>query len=180
MDLFQQWRHFLEGSSQQIIFYNDHKNLIYFQNARVLSRRQAWWAQFLTHFDFMIIYRPGMQQGKADALSRCSYMELRPGEPAFEHQKQILLGPNRLRLMVVNAITTLDNSTLLDSIRDHMATDDFAKDVLDHIIPDHASCSRSKNPRNDYHQFYWHDGFLFRQNLLYVPAGPPRLQVLQH
>ena len=126
------------------------------------------WAQFFTHFDFIIMYRLGTQQGKADALSRRSYMELRPGELAFEHQKHILLGPNRLRLMVVNAITTLNNSTLLDSIRDHMATDDFAKDVLDHIIPDHASCSRSKNPRNDYHQFYWHDGFLFRQNLLYT------------
>ena len=180
VDSFQQWRHFLEGSSQQIIVYNDHKNLTYFQNARVLSRRQARWAQFLTHFDFIIIYRLGMQQGKADALSRRSYMELRPGEPAFEHQKQILLGPNRLRLMVVNAITTLENSTLLDSIRDHMANDDFAKDVLDHIVPDRASCSRSKYPRNDYRQFYWHGGFLFRRNLLYVPDGPPRLQVLQH
>ena len=31
-----------------------------------------------------------MQQGKAYALSRRSYMELRPGEPAFEHQKEIL------------------------------------------------------------------------------------------
>ena len=29
-------------------------------------------------------------------VSQHSYMELRPGEPAFEHQKQILLGPNRL------------------------------------------------------------------------------------
>ena len=37
VDSFQQWRHFLEGSSQQIIVYNDHKNLTYFQNARVLS-----------------------------------------------------------------------------------------------------------------------------------------------
>ena len=38
VDSFQQWRHFLEGSSQQIIVYNDHKNLPYFQNARILSR----------------------------------------------------------------------------------------------------------------------------------------------
>ena len=97
--MFQQWRHFLEGSSQQIIFYNDHKNLIYFQNARVLSRRRAPWAQFWTHFDFIIMYRPGMQKGKADALSRRSYMELRPGEPTFEHKKQVLRGPNRLQLM---------------------------------------------------------------------------------
>ena len=82
-----------------------------------------------------------MQQGKADALSRRSYMELRPGEPAFEHKKQVLLGPNSLRLMAANAITTLEDSTLLDSIRDHIATDAFANDVLDHIVPDRASCS---------------------------------------
>ena len=47
---------------------NDHKNLTYFQSARVLSRRQARWAQFLTRFDFLITYRPGVQQGKVDAL----------------------------------------------------------------------------------------------------------------
>ena len=106
-----------------------------------MSQRQARWAQFLTHFDFIVIHHLGMQQGKADALSRRYYMELRPEGTTFEHKKQILLGPNRVRLMVVNAITTLQNSTILDSIPDHMAIDDFAKDVLDHIIPDRASSS---------------------------------------
>ena len=38
VDSFEQWRHFLEGSPHQIIVYNDHKNLTYFQNARVLNR----------------------------------------------------------------------------------------------------------------------------------------------
>ena len=90
-------------------------------------------------------------------------MELRPGEPAFENPKQVLLGHSRLRLMAANA------TTLLDSIRDHMTTDEFPNDVLDHIVPDRASCSQSKNSRNDYRQFYWHGGFLFRQNILYVP-----------
>ena len=179
VDSFQQWRHFLEGSSQQILVYNDHKNLQYFQSARVLSRRQARWAQFLTHFDFIILYRPGMQQGKADALSRRSYMELQPGEAAFENQKQILLGPDRLRLMAFHAIDTPEDSSLLDSIREHLGTDEFAQDILNHIIPDRASCSQSQNPRQDYNQFSWHDGLLFRQNLLYVPDGPSRLRVLQ-
>ena len=62
--------------------------MTYFQDARVLSRRQTHWAQLLTHFDFVIIYHPGIQQGKAYALSQRSYMELRPGEPAFEHKKR--------------------------------------------------------------------------------------------
>ena len=70
VDSFGQWRHLLEGSSQQIIVYHDHKNLTYFQKARVSSRRQARWSHFLSHFDFVITYRPGAQQGKADALSR--------------------------------------------------------------------------------------------------------------
>jgi hypothetical protein len=37
VDSFGQWRHLLEGSTHQIIFYNDHKNLTYFQTARILS-----------------------------------------------------------------------------------------------------------------------------------------------
>jgi transposase InsO family protein len=180
VDSFQQWRQFLEGSAEQVIVYNDHKNLTYFQSARVLNRRQARWAQFLSHFDFVITYRPGMQQGKADALSRRSYMELRPGEVAFESQKQILLGSDRLRLMEVHATETASDSGLLYSIREQINVDEFAQDILDHIIPDRASCSRSSKPRQDYNLFTSHDGLLFRQNLLYVPDGPSRLQVLQH
>ena len=61
VDSFAQWRDFLEGSPHQVIVFSDHKNLAYFQNASVLNRRQARWAQILTHFDFKITYRPGKQ-----------------------------------------------------------------------------------------------------------------------
>ena len=37
VDSFQKWQYFLEGSSQQIIVYNENKILTYFQSARVLS-----------------------------------------------------------------------------------------------------------------------------------------------
>ena len=85
VDSFEQWRHFLEGSPHQIIIFSDHKNLTYFQIARVLNRRQARWAQFLTRFDFKINFRPGRQQGKAYALSRRTYLTLRPGDLAFDN-----------------------------------------------------------------------------------------------
>ena len=84
-----------------------------------MPSRQARWVQFLTRFDFIILYRPGMQQGKADALSRRPYMELQLGEAAFENQKQILLGLDCLRLMEIHAIETLGDSILLDSIQEH-------------------------------------------------------------
>ena len=180
VDSFEHWRHFLEGSPHQIIVYNDHKNLTYFQNARVLNRRQARWAQFLTRFDFLIVYRPAIHQGKADALSRRSYMAPCLGEPTFDHQKQILLGPDRLQVMVVNAFKMPTDSMLISTIRTDLEADEFAQDVLNHIIPDRASCSRSVNSRNDYNQFSWHDNLLFRNNLLYVPDGRSRLLILQH
>ena len=178
VDSFEQWRHFLEGSPHQIIIYSDHKNLTYFQTARVLNRRQARWAQFLTRFDFKIVFRPGKQQGKPDALSRRSYLAPRPGDPAFDNQKQILLGPSKLQATTVYA-TPLD-SRLVDTIRQQLHSDDFAKDVSAHISPSHASCSTLQDSSQHYQEFKWQDGLLFYKNLLYVPDGSPRLQVLEH
>jgi len=48
----------------------DHLSLAHFMKTQKLSRRQARWAAFLTRFDFVITYRPGAANGKADALTR--------------------------------------------------------------------------------------------------------------
>ena len=107
---------------------------IYFQTARVLSRRQARWAQFLTRFDFIITYRPGRQQGKADALSRRSYLAPHPGEPAFDHQNQVLLGHDHLKLMTAHVFEAPLDSSLLESIRKDLEFNAFVQDILDHIV----------------------------------------------
>ena len=161
VDSFEQWRHLLEVSQLQIIAYNDHKKLTYFQTSRVLSRCQARWAQFLTRFDFLITYLPRVKQGKVDALSRRSYLAPRPGEPAFDHQKQVLLGHDRLRLMATHVFEAPTDSNLLETIRTEIQTDSFAQDILDHIVTGRASCSESKSSRFDYSKFKWYDGLLF-------------------
>ena len=40
------------------------------QTTKILNRRQARWAEILSEFNFVITYRPGEKNGKADALSR--------------------------------------------------------------------------------------------------------------
>ena len=35
-----------------------------------LTRRQARWVEFLVGYNFQVIYRPGKQNDKADALTR--------------------------------------------------------------------------------------------------------------
>ena len=47
---------------------SDHKNLEYFMSSKCLSHHQAYWSEFLSHFNFKISYRPG-SQCKADALT---------------------------------------------------------------------------------------------------------------
>jgi predicted aspartyl protease len=48
----------------------DHKNLEYFMTARHLTERQMRWSLTLSKFNFTIMYIPGPQNERADALSR--------------------------------------------------------------------------------------------------------------
>ena len=57
----------------------DHRNLEYCNTTKILNRRQARWAEILPDFDFVITYRLGDKNGKADALSRRTHPELEGG-----------------------------------------------------------------------------------------------------
>ncbi|WAQ84777.1 hypothetical protein PtA15_5A350 [Puccinia triticina] len=69
---FKEWRHYLEGNPNRLkaIVYTDHRNLESFMTSKSLTRQQARWAKTLGNFDFEIIFRPGRQATKPDALSR--------------------------------------------------------------------------------------------------------------
>ena len=54
----------------------NHKNLVYFSITRILNQRQARWSTFLADYDFEIVFHPGAQHGKEDALSRRSEFEI--------------------------------------------------------------------------------------------------------
>ncbi|KAI0994784.1 hypothetical protein K3495_g13398 [Podosphaera aphanis] len=48
----------------------DHKNLQYFMTRQKLSERQARWAEYLSRFNFKLVYRSGKEATIPDALSR--------------------------------------------------------------------------------------------------------------
>uniref|UniRef100_A0A669CQG4 Gypsy retrotransposon integrase-like protein 1 n=1 Tax=Oreochromis niloticus TaxID=8128 RepID=A0A669CQG4_ORENI len=66
----EEWRHWLEGTTQPFVVWTNHKNLAYLQTAKRLNARQARWALFFTRFHFSITYRSGSRNVKPDALSR--------------------------------------------------------------------------------------------------------------
>ena len=84
VDCFTRWRRYLEGAQERIEVFSDHENLMYFQKAKVLNRRQARWTQQLSTYNFIINFRPGAQNTKADILSRRE--EYRPEKGGDEDQ----------------------------------------------------------------------------------------------
>lgn len=93
---FEEWRAELEGTGIPVQVISDHKNLQHFMITKRLSRRQARWSEFLSRFNFKLIYRPGTQGGNPDALTRRS--SDRPqnnDDERQEHQNQIILKPDK-------------------------------------------------------------------------------------
>jgi hypothetical protein len=98
-------------------------------------------------FDFKITYRPGKHQGKADALSRRSYLAPCPDEPVFDNQKLVILGPARLQATRVFGMPM--DSHILDTIREDLKTNSFAQAILTQIDPLQASSSQLQQPGID-------------------------------
>ncbi|MBW0590451.1 hypothetical protein O181_130166 [Austropuccinia psidii MF-1] len=64
------WRAFLLSLSSPFEVLTNHSSLQYFMTSKVLTCRQACWAEFLSEFHFSITYRPGRLATLPDALSR--------------------------------------------------------------------------------------------------------------
>ena len=60
--------HFLLGRRFTVV--TDHKALVAFLHSRALNKRLYGWMTQLMQFDFEIVYRPGVDNADADALSR--------------------------------------------------------------------------------------------------------------
>jgi len=81
---FEEWRPHLEGTEHPIQVLSDHRNLEYFISTKLLNRRQSRWSEFLSRFQFTIVYRPGKACGQPDALTR------RSGDPPKKGDERLL------------------------------------------------------------------------------------------
>jgi hypothetical protein len=63
------WRMYLEGLPQLFEIITDHYNLEFWHTVQNLMRCQACWAFLLANYDFVLIYKPGVENGASDVLS---------------------------------------------------------------------------------------------------------------
>lgn len=69
-----------------------------------LSRLQVTWSEFLSRFNFTIVYRPGKSGAKPDALTRQSGDIPKEGDERLAHQQQLILKPHNLSVEAGNLI----------------------------------------------------------------------------
>jgi hypothetical protein len=81
---FEEWRLELEGAKHPIKVLTDYRNLEYFMTTKLLNRRQTRWSEYLSCFNFKIMFRPGRAGAKPDTLTR------QPGDLPGPNDEQII------------------------------------------------------------------------------------------
>ncbi|KDN34722.1 hypothetical protein RSAG8_12196, partial [Rhizoctonia solani AG-8 WAC10335] len=148
-----EWRHYLEGSKIPIKILTDHKNLEYYKTKRDLNCHQWRWMGILADFNFRIIYQPGVQNKKADILSR--HEEHRKEVTKEGGETPVLLSPE----FFISAILT----------------DNDLKDLIRDALPDDKSVEKFiKSLEEDIPVKGWHldSGLLYYHNCIYIPNEP--------
>ena len=153
---FDEWRHYLEGAPHQITVISDHKGLETLADAKVMSQRHARWSLFFKRFDFVIQYRPGSKNLKADALSR------RPDYMPLESESLSRPAENILEPSVVQVAATFSNKPFMEKVKSASSKDEFY----------HKASDKNENLKKI-------NGLLFKDGRLYVPEGELRMEALR-
>ena len=185
----------LEGSSVPVKILTDYRGLEYFQTKRTLTRRQARQAEKLSEFNFVITYRDGKSNIKADALTRqAGSIPTDSTDERLLYQNRVLLNPEQFLdapaptnpikakpdYIEINDVTLdpdLSEETIYNQIRYCVAQDEEAQRVVEAIRrkDKKVRTNRGKLRLNDTRI---EDRLIWFQNRIWVPE-PYIIKVIQ-
>ena len=116
---FEEWCFKIYGTADSVTVLTDHKNLKYFIITHKLNHCQACWNEFLSEFNFNIIYWPEVINSVADALICCAgNCPCNKKNPWNAHQYQTILEGQWLQLNMFNAYNsdTVNITTVMSII----------------------------------------------------------------
>jgi hypothetical protein len=120
----QHWRAELQGTTDPIEVITDHKALEYFMTSKVLSARQARWAEILSRYQFKISYKPG-KLNKADPLTRLDEKTL--NQVKRDNRDQVLLPPENLDRRIIKELELHQIGFSISPIEEQL-------DLIDHLL----------------------------------------------
>jgi len=167
-------RHYLQGAEHKTTIYSDHQNLTYFQSTPLLNRRQARWSEELKQYNFVLFYRKGSSNSKADILSRCPAFTSREGgttsatnRPMIKKEQWLEVGAMELDSEEYEAIqlSAMEIESLLpeakERIKEKARLDDKYKELCKQVVKE----------ENIDRNFTITDDLLCWKNRIYVPEG---------
>ena len=192
VDTMDRYSHYFEGLGNKTTVYSDHRKLLTFTEKRIYNRRHVRWAEKLSQFDFVIVFRPGKQSGKPDALSRRpDYMK---GGPEAKEATTILK-PDQVDVSAltengeltesylgINAVSVspMDRDEELGwSIKETVEKDKEVGPYLKFLR--NSELPRDKGTEEYLKHFCFDDdGFLLHGGLVYIPNEPAiKLEILR-
>jgi hypothetical protein len=97
---FKNWRQFLAGLDNPFKIWTNHRNLEFWCTMQHLTRRQARWALLLANYNFVLIHKPGKENGIADPLSHPSRFQVTDAE---DNRDQLILNPECFATLAATA-----------------------------------------------------------------------------
>ncbi|QRW20683.1 Retrotransposable element Tf2 protein [Rhizoctonia solani] len=153
---FEYWRIFLEGTLHPVTVFTNHRNLEYWKESRTFNRCHARWHLLLARYNFHIVYRPGKQSGKPDALSRQSDHANIPPEP-----QTMLPDP-----VFANVALITPKKELQRQIKASLDQDKSLEEILQFLQNESKAPPSIKQAFKDYQM---EAGLLFYQGRIVVP-----------
>ncbi|KAF8701279.1 hypothetical protein RHS03_06547, partial [Rhizoctonia solani] len=163
---FEYWRIFLEGTAHPITVFTDHCNLEYWKESQTFNQRHARWHLLLAGYNFQIVYCPGKQSGKPDALSRQSdHADIPPAN------QTMLLEP-----VFANVALVTPEKELQRQIEAALDQDKSLEEILQFLQNESKAPPSIKQAFKDYQM---EAGLLFYQGRIVVPdVGTLRTDLL--
>ena len=171
----EEYEYHLERHSYKIEIWLDHQNLPFFRTAQKLTRRQARWALFMTHFDFVLYYKPGKMMQMEDPLSRQADHKMGID---LNNTNQVLLKPE---FFAINALKATHELPINDKI---ILKEVKAALLLDEVTKDYKSLLKS-GPREfekSLQDWNYKNRLLLYKGKIYIPHSMEdtlRQQIIQ-
>ena len=100
---FEEWHFKIHGTADPVTMLTNHKNLKYFITTHKLNHHQACWNEFLSEFNFNIIYWLEVINSVTDALTCCAGDSPHNEKDLWNaHQYQIIFKDQQLQLNMFN------------------------------------------------------------------------------
>jgi hypothetical protein len=128
--VFEEWYPELQSIINPIHILSDHKNLEYFMTTELLNRYQAHWSQFLSQFNFKIVYRPGTTSGKLDTLTHRSADLPKAGDDCFLKNQITIIKPENILQLSAMTTPTPASPALAQLFTDSYNEDLFPNKIL--------------------------------------------------